>query len=228
MSGRASAQPGRPRGNTAAATRQRIVDVARSEFASRGYQATSLRSIADGADIDASLIRHYFNDKAGLFIATLALPVDPLKAIRAVLKDGTAYAGKRLVAAFIATWDPHHDVLIMLMRTALDSPGEQATEIYGLGQQILVPELATTIEGPDSQYRAGLIAAQMLGLATVRYVLALEPLASASPDSVATIYGPAVQQILDGAVAEPGPSERTGDHRNKGEQTGNDRYRDKP
>ena len=39
----------------------------------------------------------------------------------------------------------------------------------------------------------------------VRYVLRLEPLASASPDSVVAALGPTVQRYLTGDVVLPAP-----------------------
>jgi Tetracyclin repressor-like, C-terminal domain len=44
--------------------------------------------------------------------------------------------------------------------------------------------------------RAGLIAAHMLGLAMCRYVLALPPVASASPGELAAAIGPVLDRYL--------------------------------
>ena len=62
---------GRPPASSAAATRKRIVDVARRCFAESGYDGTTNRMIADGADITTGAIYHYFDSKQAIFLAVL-------------------------------------------------------------------------------------------------------------------------------------------------------------
>ncbi len=52
----------------------------------------------------------------------------------------------------------------------------------------------------DAQYRAGMVASQVLGLAVTRFVLALGPVASASPDDLVATIGPTLQRYLTGEV----------------------------
>lgn len=47
----------------------RILDHAEAEFASRGYEATTLASVAAVAGVDTALMRYYFGDKEQLFAA---------------------------------------------------------------------------------------------------------------------------------------------------------------
>jgi AcrR family transcriptional regulator len=49
------------------ATRGRIIEEATSAFADTGYQATSLRQIAQAADIDSATLKYHFGDKPNLF-----------------------------------------------------------------------------------------------------------------------------------------------------------------
>src|ERR1700684_1828916 len=55
-------------------TRDQILAVARRRFATRGYDATSLRGIATDAKVDPALLIHYFGTKEGLFTAATGLP----------------------------------------------------------------------------------------------------------------------------------------------------------
>src|SRR6478735_1566627 len=57
-------------------TRAVIVDAARRSFAAKGYDKASMRGIAREAGVDPALVHHYFEGKAGLFAATLDVPVD--------------------------------------------------------------------------------------------------------------------------------------------------------
>ena len=60
---------GRPRDQDSAATRQKVLDVARSMFAESGYEATTNRAIAEASGITPGAIYHYFDSKAELYAA---------------------------------------------------------------------------------------------------------------------------------------------------------------
>ena len=53
----------------------------------------------------------------------------------------------------------------------------------------------------EAPIRAGLVASQISGLIMVRYIIKVEPLASASPDTVVALIAPTIQRYL----AEPLP-----------------------
>jgi AcrR family transcriptional regulator len=55
----------------AAATRQRILEAAMSEFAEHGYSGSRIESIAATADANVGMIYHYFNNKDDLYLAVL-------------------------------------------------------------------------------------------------------------------------------------------------------------
>lgn len=191
---------GRPAGE-ASDTRDRIIDVARRQLAARGFAGASMRAIAREADVDPSLISHYFGDKAGLLVATMQLPFNPIEVISPVLAGPVEGMGVRLVTAFLTAWDPHRDVFSALLRSTFGS-GEPATmPALQVAQNVIATSLRTKIDGPDADIRATLTAAQMIGMASLRYVARIEPLASALIEDVARSYGPAIQELLT-------PSER--------------------
>ncbi|WP_207480518.1 TetR/AcrR family transcriptional regulator [Arenibaculum pallidiluteum] len=57
--------PGRPEG--VSNVRDDILDAAEIEFANLGYAGTSLRNVADRAEVTQALINYYFGSKYGLF-----------------------------------------------------------------------------------------------------------------------------------------------------------------
>ncbi|MDG2112423.1 MAG: TetR/AcrR family transcriptional regulator [Actinomycetota bacterium] len=63
----AQARLGRPPASSSAATRARILDVARRRFATGGYEATSNRSLAEEAGLTTGAIYHYFNSKLDIY-----------------------------------------------------------------------------------------------------------------------------------------------------------------
>jgi AcrR family transcriptional regulator len=193
--------PGRSRGRPARGDaedrRAAILDVARRQFAAKGFRATSLRAIAAEANVDVSLIGHYFGGKAPLLVATMELPIDPVQKIASVLAGGPDGLAERLLTAFLAAWDPHRDVFSSLVRTTLGSEDDQAPMLH-VAREVLVAGLTDVIEGDDRALRASLVASQLLGMALSRYVLRLEPVAGASADEVVRLLAPGMQRVIDG------------------------------
>ncbi|MEO6703284.1 MAG: TetR family transcriptional regulator [Jatrophihabitantaceae bacterium] len=176
-------------------TRQRLLAAARSRFATDGFDRASLRSIAADAGVDASLIRHYFGDKNGLLVATMQLPVDPVALLRDIVADGPDGLGNRLALGFLQTWDAHHEVFAGLLRTTLAS-AEAAPPALDVLRSIVLSSLTGVLSGPDAPLRANLVMAQIIGMAMLRYVLRIEPLAASPSELVAARYGPLLQALI--------------------------------
>lgn len=196
MTPNAPRRRGRPAAGTSLDTRERILSVARGHFAAKGFAGSSMRSIARDAGVDPSLISHYFGDKAGLLVAMMELPINPLEVIESVFEQGFDGMGARLVHTFLDSWDPHRDVFSALLRTTFGSGDPTAMPILEFLRNVLIVRLHDVLEGEDVDLRAALIAAELIGMTMLRYVVQLEPLASASPQSVADWYGPAMQELM--------------------------------
>jgi AcrR family transcriptional regulator len=223
--------PGRPGDRPAAVpgtggprsegTRRAILGAARSAFAARGYEQTTIRAVAAQAGVDASMVMRYFGSKAGLFTAaaTLDFQAPDLGAVPAERR------GEQLVRDAVARWEDtaREDDLIVLLRTAVTSEAVAAQLQAAVGQLITGPVEA--LGGAGAAERAGLIAAQLLGLALCRYILRLEPLASLPADEVVAAVAPSVQRYLPPSPP-PGPADaadRRGDSRADAAQFGQDR-----
>jgi AcrR family transcriptional regulator len=201
QTGPAARGRGRPRaGDRTGDTRQQLVDAARRRFAAEGFDRASVRAIAADAGVDASLIRHYFGDKAGLLVATMQLPVNPAEILRSIIAAGPDGLGVRLITGFLTAWDPHREVLASLVRTTFTG-AEAVPPALQVVQGVVVSSLREVLTGPDAPLRADLIASQIIGLAMLRYVRPLEPLGSAPPARVVGWYGPAVQRLVDAGPA---------------------------
>ena len=176
--------------------REAILDAARRRFAAQGFEGATMRAIAGDAGVDPALVSYYFGSKSALFVESLRLPVNPGDAIDALLAEGTEDLGARLVTRFLQVWDNPvtGDPIVSVLRSATSQP---ALMREFLEQQIL-PRFTGSMEGPDAELRATAIATQMMGLALARYVLRLEPLASAPPEAVVTLIAPTLQRYIDG------------------------------
>jgi len=60
---------GRPPDTDSAATRQRILDIARGAFAAGGYDSSTNRELAERAGITSGALYHYFGSKLDLYLA---------------------------------------------------------------------------------------------------------------------------------------------------------------
>lgn len=179
-------------GPRSAGTRRAILEAARSAFAARGYEQTTIRAVATAAGIDASMVMRYYGSKAGLFAAaaTADLQVPDLRAVPAGRR------GEVLVRYLVERWEDssRDDELILLLRTAVTSEAV-AAQLQDVLTRLLAEPIAAAGDGCPAE-RAGFIAAQLLGLALCRYILRQEPLASLPAAEVVAAVAPSVQRYL--------------------------------
>jgi len=152
--------------------------------------------VAADAAVDPALVHHYFGNKRDLFVASLALPVDPRDVLAPVVAAGADGAGERMLRTFLTVWDdPEHRLpLLAVARSMLDPSGHRLFQ-DGFLIAVLVPVLSDL--GVDEvERRAPLLASQIVGLILMRYVLEVEPLASMPPDDVVSVVGPTIQRYL--------------------------------
>lgn len=186
-------------------TRATIVEAARSEFAAKGYDATSLRGIARIAGVDPALVHHYFEGgKASLFTATMDLPLDPATIVGSVFDGHLDRLGWRVVQTFLRVWDApeRRDTLAALLRSSVSSDAGGRTLREFLGREVF-GRIAASTGAPDAQLRGSLAASQMLGLAVLRYVLKAPSIVTASPEDLVERLGPVMQlHLVDSDAAQ--------------------------
>lgn len=192
---RAPRRRGRPRGGTD--SRARIIAAAVDEFGERGYDGSTIRSIAARAGVDSALVHHYFGTKADLFAEAVGMPLRPDADVPAILAGPRDEVGERLVRYILEAFeDP--DVRrrgVMLMRTAVAS--KLTTPLLaGFISRELIGRIARALDAPDAELRASLVASQIAGLLLTRYVLRFSALAEASIDELVERIGPTVQRYL--------------------------------
>jgi AcrR family transcriptional regulator len=183
-------------------TRQAILKAARRLFSRRGYEGATMRAIATEAGVDAALIVHFFGTKAALLAEAVEWPFDPEVEMPKLLVDGRHHAGRHLVELFVKVWDDEgsrHPVLVLL-RAATTEP-QAAEMLREFMSRRLYPPLMEHLRVDQPELRSDLVVSQLLGLGLVRYVLGLEPLASAKPADVVKWISPTVQRYLTGKLA---------------------------
>jgi AcrR family transcriptional regulator len=178
-------------------TRAAILTEARSLFSAQGYAGTSVRAIAAAASVDAALVHHYFGTKEDLFLAALEAPLDPRQVLLPVAEGGLPGAGERLIRTFLSVWDDEATrlPLLTLVRSIFEPEGGNLVR-DGFMRLVLGP-IAAGLGVDQPERRMSLVASQLMGIVIVRYVVAIEPLASASPDELVATYAPTLQRYLE-------------------------------
>jgi AcrR family transcriptional regulator len=199
-SGAARRGPGRPPGS--GDTRGQILDAARTEFADRGYDGVSVRGIARAASVDPALVHHYFGSKEKVFIAAMALPVDPSEMLPDVLAGDPDQLGERLARLFFGMWsDPaFREPMLALLRSATTSE-RGAQVLREFVASALLGRVASAVDAPDAPLRVATAAAQLVGVAILRYVIGVPPLAAATDEEIVALVAPTLQRYLTGGPA---------------------------
>ncbi|MFF0790720.1 TetR family transcriptional regulator [Streptomyces spiralis] len=198
--GRSGRGRGRPRREEAGDTRDRILTAAREEFSERGYEKTSVRGIAKAAGVDSALVHHYFGTKEQVFEAAIEVAFAPALSASYMIADAPLEGvGERLTRFFFGIWEnpTTRTPLLAIIRSAVNNDTAAAVFRRLVASQLL-RRLAGRLEQPDAELTAELAAAQLVGCAMLRYVIRLEPLASADVEQIIARVAPAVQRHLAG------------------------------
>jgi AcrR family transcriptional regulator len=195
--------------------------VARDIVARRGYVGLSMHAAAGAAGMTEDVARRYYRNRDSLFAAAMRLPVDPVSAIPALVAPGIEGMGERLVRFTLDTLrDPDvRDELISLARTG-SSAGHAVAGLQDFIEIGVVDRVAGMIGIPDARMRSALITSYLVGVATMRYGVRLEPLSSASDEEVIRMVAPVIQDLLDPRRPIPGSDRARARARTSDEQSG--------
>lgn len=185
-------------------TKSSILEAARRQFAEKGYDQASIRGIAGDAGVDPALVHHYFGTKEKLFLAAMNAPINPGELIPQALAGPRDQAGERLVRLVLRVWDsPAGAAALAMFRSAISNEWTARLLREFVITQILRKAVTEMIVDPDeAPMRSNLVATQMAGLLMARYLLKLEPLASAGPEAIVAAIAPNVQRFLTDPMPE--------------------------
>ena len=189
----------------ASSTRLDILRAARKLFSENGYQGTTMRAIAREAKVDAALIHHFFVSKEGVFAAAVEDAFRPQELITQLLASTDPDTmGEHMVGVVLRVWQSPatQAPVIAVLRSAMSHP--DASRLLGelISRRVLMKVVASL--GCDhEELRAAVIGSQLIGLAILRFVLRLEPLATADDRTIIAILGPTIHRYLYGDFAVP-------------------------
>ena len=174
-------------------TESAILDAARQQFAEQGFERVTIRSVAAQAGIDPALVMQHHGSKEQLFAAAARWPTHHEQVMQASRETLPEAALADVFERFELSED--RESVIALMRSCLTHPS--ATAI--VRDEVMcdrTASIAATLGGQDAELRASLFGACVMGLAMSRYVIAVEPLASASREDVERIYLPVLRALV--------------------------------
>lgn len=186
-------RPGRRPGS--ADTRGEILTAARKVFAEKGFDQATVRGIAKEASVDPALVHHYFESKEGMFVEAMRLPINPALILPAILDGPREEIGERLVRMILTLFaeDEARQPALALVRSVMTN--EQTVGMFReFMTNVLLYRVADELGVP--RLRTEVAFAQMFGVIVGRYVLRLEPLATAEMDELVALLGPTIQRYL--------------------------------
>jgi AcrR family transcriptional regulator len=172
--------------------REAVERAALEMFEEQGYAGTSVRAIAGAAGVDPALVIRWFGSKEELFLRVLTLtekPVPDLSGPRETL-------GERLVAFALAPGqrDVRRDLTALVRASDSSSVRSRLRQIT---RTLFVERLVERLDGPNAELRAHLIASQLGGLLQSWDVAEDQSVAAASRDRIVSLYGAALQALID-------------------------------
>jgi AcrR family transcriptional regulator len=181
----------------ASATRQRILEHARRQFARHGFAAVAVKGVADAAGVSPNLITRYFGGKDGLFLAATQVEIPVSHSF-----DGDRSAlGARLAANIAQRWfgAVEEDPLLVLHRASGERPEAAEALAAFLDTNSLEPLhrylRENGLDDAEARSRAAAIDAFVLGVSTRRRVLRAE---LGDPAELQTWLSTTIQRLADG------------------------------
>ncbi|WP_406694185.1 TetR family transcriptional regulator [Singulisphaera sp. Ch08] len=183
-----------PRRRGSAATREAILEAAASRFASNGYGGAGVREIAADAGVTAALVNRYFGSKEGLFAEVIERAFDSGDLLGGERADLAARLARRMVFGREDARDISRIPMLLLLRSATEP---RAAELLRANlDRTFIRPLAKILGGPDAELRAGLIASQLTGFATLDQMIQTEAFIGVDRQRLAALLAIVVDHII--------------------------------
>ncbi len=170
------------------------------EFTERGYDGATVRAIAQRAGMDPAMVNHWFGSKDSLFVAAMEIPVNPDDIIPRMLDGPAEQLAERILRTFLSVWDADGGGALAALMRSVASHEDAARMMREFVSRVILGRVVSTVAPDSAELRAALCGTQIAGLGMVRYVIRLEPLASADHDTVVTAIAPNLQRYLTGVL----------------------------
>jgi AcrR family transcriptional regulator len=180
----------------------RILSAARGAFAETGWAGTTIRAVARAADVDPALVYHYFGSKEGLLDAATTPPQRWLESVAKTWTAPQGDLGRELLRSMLAGWsdDEIGPALLAILQTAAHETTTR-DKLRLIVERSLMGVSHLGVDEQDRRVRSGLVASQLMGLAMMRYVWRIEPVASMSEEQLRAVITPVLQHYIEGDLS---------------------------
>jgi AcrR family transcriptional regulator len=183
-------------------TRTALVDAAREVFTDQGYDGATVRAIAARAGVDAAMVNHWFGGKEGLFAeAVLKLPFNPKDLAEQLLDGDVDDIGERIVRTFLTIWDTTGGGVFTALMRSITSHEQAVHALRDFLVKHIVERVLREVGRDRPEFRATLVASQLVGMGMVRYVAQFEPLTSTDIDTMVAAVAPTLQRYITGDIS---------------------------
>ena len=138
-----------------------------------------------------------------MFRAAVGWPFDPAAVATRLAASGAGDVGADLARVFLEVWDdPTSGASLQAVLRSAMTDAAFATLLREFITEQVFGQLRPLVDGPQAELRINLAAAQMVGVAVLRCLLEVEPLASAEQDEVVTWVTPVLTRYLGSGGSE--------------------------
>ncbi|MFE9440165.1 TetR family transcriptional regulator [Streptomyces sp. NPDC006602] len=181
-------------------TREHILEAALRLFADRGYARTTIRAIAEDARVDPALVHHFFTNKEGVFEAAVnsSFSVSTSFDSAPALHSDTAEAAW-IAQTYFSFWENEKTRYAMTAIYRAGLADSATSEVLRARVEASAKAWANATgykDHPDADTRAALASGHLAGLALMRYVLGIQPLADMPFDEFIAWVVPALEMRL--------------------------------
>jgi AcrR family transcriptional regulator len=144
------------------------------------------------------MVFYFFGTKQGLFAAAIEMSAQLPPAIESIFTGGLDGIGERIIRTLLDNMDKSDRTPLAMLTRSAPTHDQSETLLREFIDREITGRLTSMLGTPDAALRAGMVNVQLLGLTVARYILRIEPIASAPVDDLVTRFGRLVQHCLTG------------------------------
>jgi len=115
-----------------------------------------------------------------------------------IFTGGLDGIGERIIRTLVENLDKSDRGSLVTLTRSAPTHDRSETLLREFIDREITGRLAAMLDTPDAALRASMVNVQMLGLVVARYIMRIEPIASAPVDELVSRFGPLVQHCLTG------------------------------
>lgn len=186
------------------AGKEQILEAATQEFGEYGYQATTIRKIAEAAGVDSKLVHYYFGTKESLFTTVITETFRSRGFPDILLPEGEGRDGspgtRYVLAVLTALEDPSMGPAFIGLVRGIGTHDESRRIFLRFVTEELLGTFAPRLGVEHPETRLSLAGSQLLGLVFGRYVLKVPTIAGLPARELARVVGPTIDRYAFGDI----------------------------